>query len=228
LALAWLHFLDDYQLHRRSTKSIAPDEADDEIGFLLLDYPGYGVNQGQPTPKALLDNSLEAFNACTKAISFSSSYRLGFLGHSLGCAANLQLCDHLQTVPSLSARVDRLALLSPFTTLESVAHHLIGPVPFLHYLLHHNYDNLFHSARLVQRVKADQRKLPSVFIAHGSLDRIVPSWMGQQLADLLVSLGVACQFLHLPEADHNDIFAFSSSSLFPFMTGGTEKIDLIT
>ena len=59
----------------------------DAGGFLLVDYPGYGVCLGNPSADSILENAIEAYHACIESKRWIIRRpRLGVLGRSIGAA----------------------------------------------------------------------------------------------------------------------------------------------
>ena len=78
LALDW-----QYLVHR------LPDE---RAGVLLIDYPGYGTCEGQPSAVSIADSSRKVLPALAKKLGVDEKQLeggIGVVGHSLGCAAGL-------------------------------------------------------------------------------------------------------------------------------------------
>lgn len=161
---------------------------DGRDGFLLVDYPGYGKSAGLASPKAID----EAANGAAEQLAHrlgqpANAIRWGVIGHSIGCAAGLQF--------AASREVERIILLSPFTTMRDMARRVIGWP--LCYVLRHNFDNRARLAELAARPKP-----PRVTIFHGTRDEAVPEIMGRSLAAAHPEMIL---FHSVPEAGHNTI-----------------------
>jgi pimeloyl-ACP methyl ester carboxylesterase len=88
LAQDWVGLVHQY----RSASDSAP------CHFLLVDYPGYGANEGSPAPQSLLRGARAALDALAAARALPPTAvhaRTHVVGHSLGCAAALQLAADL-------------------------------------------------------------------------------------------------------------------------------------
>ena len=88
LAQDWVGFVHQY----RSASDSVP------CHFLLVDYPGYGANEGSPSPQSLLLGARAALDALAAARTLPPAAvyaRTHIVGHSLGCAAALQLAADL-------------------------------------------------------------------------------------------------------------------------------------
>ena len=72
LALGWL--------------SILQEELGGKAGFLLVDYPGYGDNEGQPSMGLNMQAGSAAYQALMRQYPRLRSLKLGVMGYSLGGA----------------------------------------------------------------------------------------------------------------------------------------------
>jgi uncharacterized protein len=157
-------------------------------GFLLIDYPGYGICEGRPNPQSILENS----ECALQALLEQKGWKLGadalcVLGHSLGGAAALQFAaKHV---------VRTIVVISTFTTMDDMARAQIrislGP------LLRHRFDN-------VRSLKAilSHKQVPEIYVFHGEADELIPLKMGRALAQLDPK---RIKFVVIPGAHHNDV-----------------------
>ena len=160
-----------------------------EVGFLLIDYPGYGVCEGSASPETIRSSTREAFQAWQREFGFESQPSWATLGHSLGAAAALQFAeDH---------SVDRIVLLAPFTSLADMVRHLFGG--WLVPLLRHPFEN-----RKPLQMVLERNPTPVILIAHGDRDEVVPVEMGRELAALNPK---QIEYLEVPDTGHNDILS---------------------
>lgn len=176
LALDWLYFNNTW---------------DGRFAYLLVDYPGYGDCEGQPTPGRIRESGKAAFEALAKHLHTTTAGlqpRLAVLGHSLGTAAALMAADDLE------AR--RAVLISPFTSMTDMGRIVLG-WPLCHLNLHrfNNHKTLRH---VLSRAGA------RVVIFHGTADEVIPARMGRELA---VAHPLTVAFHEIPGARHNDILA---------------------
>jgi pimeloyl-ACP methyl ester carboxylesterase len=161
---------------------------DGEI-YLLIDYPGYGACEGAPSPRTIGESSEAALAALAARLGETVSAlepRLRVLGHSLGAAAALQFAAR--------HAVERVVLLSPFTSLRDMARRAVGWP--LCWLLRGNFDN-----RARVRELAARSQPPRLAIIHGDEDQVIPCAMGRELAALMP--GAA--FTEVRGAGHNDV-----------------------
>lgn len=156
-------------------------------GVLLVDYPGYGQNEGQPSRAMISPTVRVAFEELARVIGQSPEIlatSTTLVGISLGCAAVLELaqCYSFKTI----------ALLAPFTSLLEMARRVTGWP--LCYLLRDRFDNRSALSRLLSR-----DPLPNVYVFHGDADNVVPVTMSRQLAREFSSL---VRYTEIPGADH--------------------------
>jgi pimeloyl-ACP methyl ester carboxylesterase len=149
------------------------------IGFLLIDYPGYGFNDGGPAPIAALKASKEALTVALA--QFDVKPQVNLLGHSLGCAAMSQLAVELSRSGSPPGQ---LVLSAPFLDIPRMAMRVLGGLfpesirplfpPLLSALVPHQWDN-------TAQVPAAACFGWQIKIVHGSVDELVPCFMGREL-----------------------------------------------
>ena len=157
-------------------------------GFLLIDYPGYGICEGRPNPQTILENSERALQALLEQKHWKlDAGALCVLGHSLGGAAALQF--------AAKYAVRKILVLSTFTTMDDMVRTQIR-IP-LGRLLRHRFDNLVSLKAILS-----QNQVPEICILHGEADEIVPPKMGRALAQVDPS---RIKFAEVPEAGHNDV-----------------------
>jgi uncharacterized protein len=157
-------------------------------GFLLVDYPGYGICQGKANPQTILENSEGALQTLLDQNGWTTEAdALSVLGHSLGGAVALQFAARRP--------MRKIVMVSTFTTMDDMVRKQIGIT--LGPLLRHRFDNITSLETILSR---DQ--VPEISIFHGQLDEIVPPRMGAALAQLNPT---QIKFAAVPEAGHNDI-----------------------
>jgi pimeloyl-ACP methyl ester carboxylesterase len=174
VALGWIDLVRDFP--------------DPRTGFLLVDYPGYGISEGRPNPQTILENSENALQALLDQKRWKlGAGALAVLGHSLGGAAALQFAaKHV---------VRKILVASTFTTMDDMVRAQIriplGP------LLRHRFDNVTSLKAILS-----QSQVPEIYIFHGEEDEIIPLKMGRALAQLDPS---RIKFVAIPGAHHNDV-----------------------
>ena len=131
------------------------------MGFLVVDYRGYGQNGGRSSEAGLYRDAAAAWDAMVAQPEIDSS-RVAVYGRSLGTAAALSL--------ALARPVAAVVLEAPFTDARGLAraHYPLVP-PFLIRL---SLDN----ARRAKRLEAP------LLVIHGTRDEVVPFSMGEEIA----------------------------------------------
>lgn len=188
-------------LHWTDVTAVAPDR---RAGYYLVDYPGYGFNEGRPTRSSINEASLAAFDALAAHLKLTRSElaaRTRLMCHSLGCAAGLELAARLDPAPN------RMILFSPFTSLPAMARHV-----FCHPLGWLVLDRFDNEARLAELAARSPR--PEVTIIHGASDEVIPVGMGRELAAAHPGW---IRFHEVPNLDHNWIVGSSRAVWEPLM-----------
>ncbi len=161
-----------------------------EHGFavLLVDYRGYGGNQGRPSESGLAADARAAV-AYLKTRSDVDTGRLVYFGESLGAAVALRLAEHQEPAA--------LVLRSPFTSLPDIGstHYPFLPTSLM---LWDRYPNL----ETIRGIEA-----PILVIA-GAADSIVPVEQSRKIFE--ASLGTK-RLVVIDGADHND-FALTAGA----------------
>jgi uncharacterized protein len=179
------------------------------IGFLLIDYPGYGNCQGKPNARTILENTEGAFDALLEQRGWDAeNMALSVFGQSLGGAAALQF--------AVNRPVSKIVLISAFTSMDDMVRNQIGFS--LGPLLQHRFDN----RALLQTILANNRAV-EISIVHGQSDEIVPFRMGATLAQLDSS---RIKFVAVAGAAHNDIIQKALPQIVEAMIPGSDKNSL--
>ena len=147
---------------------------------VLVEYPGYGARPGTPTETSLYTAAEEAFDAAREQWKLP----IVLVGESLGTG----VVTYLASVRT----PDRLALISPYSTMADVAaiHYPWLPV---RWLIQDRYDSMHHLTKT---------KVP-LSIIHGDKDDLVPMSLGRRLFDGYA--GPTKSFVVVPGAGHNDL-----------------------
>ena len=128
-------------------------------GVLLVEYPGYGRSEGDPTEESLTLTAVAAYDALTGRSDVDGSRVIAF-GRSLGCGVATALLRHRP--------VAALILQSPFTSVRSFASRFLLPK----FLVRDVFDN-----------QSAVALFPGpVLILHGTYDDIVPFSQGKEVA----------------------------------------------
>jgi pimeloyl-ACP methyl ester carboxylesterase len=166
---------------------VIPHLADPRTGFLLIEYPGYGICEGTPSPLSILENSENAFQALLEQERWNpGDDAIRVLGHSLGGAAALQF--------AAKHPVHKIVVISTFTTMDDMVRATIRVS--LGRLLRHRFNNVASLKAILS-----QERVPEINIFHGEADRLVPVHMGLALSQLDPG---RIKFVAIPGADHND------------------------
>mmetsp|Transcript_58730 Transcript_58730/g.128928 ORF Transcript_58730/g.128928 Transcript_58730/m.128928 type:complete len:342 (+) Transcript_58730:191-1216(+) len=160
------------------------------LGFLGLEYPGYGLSKpGAPTEANIYQASEELLQRLSTRLKLDPN-RLVLLGQSIGCGVAVEMAKR--------GFGHKIVLISPFTSMPEMAAEVypflkpaLAVVPFM---LFDKFDN---------KAKAPSLELPAL-VVHGTKDEIVPYEMGKTVAKLL-----RAQFLSVPGGGHNDPFEVS-------------------
>jgi uncharacterized protein len=151
------------------------------LGFLGVEYPGYGWAEGAPT-EAGLYAAAEQGLAWLREQHGVGPERTVLLGRSLGSGVAVELARK-----GLGAR---LVLVSPYTSMGDMA---AAAFPWLpgRLLVRDRFDSLS---------KASELRLPTL-VVHGARDEVVPAAQGRTLAAAIPG----AELLWVPEAGHNDV-----------------------
>ena len=153
------------------------------FGVLMLDYRGYGGNEGSPSAPGLARDVRAARTFLLEEAGVEPG-ELVYLGESIGTGVVTELAvDHPPAA---------LVLRSPFTSFADVVQGLYG-VP-LGPLLRDRYPLLDQIASL---------RVP-VAVVHGSNDSLVPPAQSREVARAARAAGAVVVEVEVPGADHND------------------------
>lgn len=154
-----------------------------KYNFLMIDYPGYGLSEGEITK----DNLLNMARATLEFVEGEESLNkeIVVMGYSLGTG--------IATYVASEYEVDKLLLLAPYDKMENVynAHVDIFHGP-LKYLVRNDYDSI---------ASAEKINL-TPFIIASKADEVIPYELSVNLGKYF-SNGVA--FLTLETAGHGDL-----------------------
>lgn len=169
---------------------------DARFGYLFVDYPGYGLCSGKPSPKRIEENVVGAAAALRRELGWSEDdfrKRTGVFGHSIGCAAALMAADSLQ--------LQRAVLCAPFTTMTEMGRLALGwPLCCLNL---HRFDN-------VTRLKSLERRGAAVRIFHGTEDEVIPVTMSRTLAGKFPK---TVRLTEIPDRRHNDVVMAATNEI---------------
>ena len=142
----------------------------DDAGHLLIEYPGFGDAEGQPSVAGINEAAEAAFVELARKLKVEPATLerdLRVYGISLGSGPALDF--------AVRHKVRCIVLVEPFTSLKSMARRIVGWP--MNLLLRENFDNV---RRLSQLSKSASR--PEVFLFHGAKDDLIPVQMSRELA----------------------------------------------
>ncbi|HEX8698523.1 MAG TPA: alpha/beta fold hydrolase [Myxococcaceae bacterium] len=150
------------------------------LGFLAVEYPGYGSNPGSPSEQGM-------YEAAEVAIA---DLRASGVGPEMTVLSSRSIGGGVAVEMARRGHGARLVLLAPFTSVVDIA---AGIFPFLptRLLVRDPFDNAS---------KAPGITVP-VLIFHGDQDEVIPVEMGQRLGRLFPRAMMET----IPGARHNDL-----------------------
>jgi uncharacterized protein len=151
------------------------------LGFLGVEYPGYGWAEGAPTERGIYAAAEEGL-AWLRQQHGVGPGRTVLLGRSLGSGVAVELARR--------GRAARLVLVSPYTSMGEMAAAVFPWLP-ARLLVRDRFDSLS---------KAGALHLPTL-VVHGAQDEVVPAAQGRALAAAIPD----AELLWVPGAGHNDV-----------------------
>ena len=117
---------------------------------------------------------------------FGLNYNFKALAHSIGSSAVLQF--GASTLGDTKLHVEKYVLISPFSSMYEMTKLVVGPLPFIKYILKHDWDNLRYIQKIgtcanctaTERMRYDAKRV-KISIIHGKMDEVVPFKMGEGL-----------------------------------------------
>lgn len=166
----------------------------------LAEYRGYMSLGGTPSYATTKLDAQAAYDHLRKNLGADTS-RFAYYGHSLGTGVAVELAEKH---PPRS-----LLLQSPFTSAQAMARVIVSPPLVLAW-------------RAVTRIHFDTREIVSrldvsVWVAHGTRDRIVPVKMGRELHSAAKKKG---ELLIIEGAGHNDIAEVAGEAYWSWIAAG--------
>ena len=165
-----------------------------ECDALLIDYRGYGENDGVPSEVALIHDARSVWDYAVKDLGVPPE-RIVISGESLGggvaTALASEVCQAGQTPAALVLRATFSSMVETAATLDwwlPVRMVLIDRYPSIERMPHVDCPVLTY---------------------HGTEDEIIPLHLGKKLFDSAAAKsknGIEKRFLEIPGAGHNDIY----------------------
>lgn len=164
------------------------------VGWLLVDYRGYGASEGSPSERALVGDALALFDHVAKLPGVDAERIMAF-GRSLGSGVAVRL--------AAERPLRALILVTPFESLAAVAKRYYWYLP-VDLILKHRFDSIALAPKLKQPllcvISARDEVIPPVHA-----EKLFESWAG------------AKRKLTLEGAGHNDTDA--SPAFWPAVRG---------
>jgi pimeloyl-ACP methyl ester carboxylesterase len=147
------------------------------LGFLAVEYPGYGFAPGAPTEEGI-------YAAAVSALEWVKAERVVLSGQSIGTGVAVEMARR--------GYGERVALFSPYTSVTALA------------ALHFSWlpTGLLVRDRFDSAAKAPQIHQP-VLIVHGEQDDLIPIALGEELAKRFPK----AQLVRVAGAGHNDLWS---------------------
>jgi pimeloyl-ACP methyl ester carboxylesterase len=162
------------------------------LGFLGVEYPGYGWAEGAPTEGGI-------YAAAERGLAWlRETHRVGpervvLMGRSLGSGVAVEMARR--------GHGARLILVSPYTSMGDMAAAVFPLLPG-RLLVRDRFDSLSKVAEL---------KLPTL-VVHGDRDEVVPASQGRTLARAIPG----AELVDVPQAGHNDVLERPWGAVQPF------------
>jgi uncharacterized protein len=156
------------------------------IGFMGVEYPGYGLDRSGRTTETSLLGAAEAGLRYLRETLHVPSAATVLEGQSIGSGIAVQM--------AAQGYGARLVLISPYTSIADVAVRAMPWLPVKWLVL-----DKFDSAGLAPRIEVP------VMIVHGTADEIIPFELGRKLSQLFSH----AELVSVAGAGHNDVLDHS-------------------
>lgn len=168
--------MESVEFNIRPYQQLFPDHT-----VYLMNYRGYGGSSGSPSESALNDDSLALYDAIV-----NQHRKISIIGRSLGSG--------VATYVAVNREVDRLVLVTPYDSLESVAQgaYPMYPMSFL-------FKDKFDSYRRAKEIRAD------VLIIIAEYDEVIRRKHSDRLYNGLIEVGARVDVSIIPGAGHNTV-----------------------
>ena len=152
------------------------------IGFMGVEYPGYGLDRSGRTTETSLFGAAEASLRYLRDSLHVPNATTVLEGQSIGSGIAVQMAAR--------GYGSRLVLISPYTSIADVAVSVIPWLPVKWLVL-----DKFDSARLAPRISVP------ILIIHGTADEVIPFDLGRKLSQLFPQ----AKLVSIAGAGHNDV-----------------------
>lgn len=166
--------------------------AAEDIGFVAMEYRGYGrsAGEGKPSEPALYSDALTLLDAL-ETETRAPGEGIVLVGYSLGSGVAGEMASR--------GRGRALVLISPFTSMTDMASRL-APILPARWLVAEKFDTLS---------KAPKIAVPTL-VLHGAQDELVPFDMGYALARAIHG----AELVSVPNGHHADMLHADESMVF--------------
>ena len=177
------------------------------LDVTIVDYRGYGLSSGRPTPRSLVEDALPAFEAWMQWIGGDARQApVIVMGRSLGSAPALELAD---AVPH---RIDGLIIESGMAYTVPLVKALGVPAEQLGITEAHGFQNADKISRFTK----------PTLVMHAENDQLLPLKVGQILHGKCAAENK--RLYVVPGADHNDIFLRAGADYFKTIVNFVEGL----
>jgi pimeloyl-ACP methyl ester carboxylesterase len=148
----------------------------------LINYRGYGQNQGKPTEQGLFSDAIAIYDQVHDQYA-----SISLMGRSLGSGVAVYLASNRD--------IEQLFLLTPYDSVAEVAqsHYPYFPA---RYLIRDRFDSI----KYAKNISAD------TLIVTAELDQVIPVKHSEKLRDHLTQIGV--RYHLISGAEHNNLTSF--------------------
>jgi len=172
------------------------EAAGEDVAFLFVDYPGYGLNHGEPSADSISEASVAAFGALKEFLLLrnkDSQPEVNVLGHSLGSAAAVDFASRI--------KVKNLLLVAPFTNLKELVMYRYGSFlgTLINIINREQYNNISNLTSI-----AEQHPPPRIIIIHGAEDQVIPAEMSRRIVQMFPGI---IAYHEIPLTGHRNMFA---------------------
>ena len=152
-----------------------------DCGVLLVDYPGYGKNDGNPSEAGCYENAVAGMEWLIRDRQIPVE-KIIVMGQSLGGGVAVEMASRYP--------VRAVVIVSSYTSLPEAAR---SRFPFLptKWLMRNRFDSISKIGRIIS----------PVFVAHGTIDRTIPYSQGETLFN---AANEPKLFLRMEGKGHND------------------------